>query len=136
MFFRKAKVNKSVQERVKTFSIFFLLLLYVAGNVQVESFHQFFHSLEKALHSSEQEEDPCHRAIYHDSENEGCDHKTHLTAVKKCPLCHVVPLNVQHIAASQSFLFIALPHFFTEFLLSIHVANSFVNLPSRAPPAS
>jgi len=134
MFFRKAKASNGFLQRIKTFSVTLLLLLYVAGNVQVETFHAFFHSLEKAAHSSEQERDPCHRAIYHDSKTEGCDHKTHLTAVKKCPLCHIVPLKGQHIAASNSFEFIELDNVFNNLLLSFRVADTFVGLPARAPP--
>ena len=136
MFFRKASVNKSFLDRLKTFSVTLLLLLYVAGNVQVETFHQFFHSLEKALHSTEQEKDPCHRAVYHDSKKEGCNHKTHITAVKKCPLCHVVPLSATHIATNNSFAFIGLPTIFNDLSLSFHVAGTFISLPARAPPVS
>lgn len=136
MFFRKARVNKSFLERLKTFSVTLLLLLYVAGNVQVETFHQFFHSLEKALHSTEQEKDPCHRAVYHDSKKDGCNHKTHITAVKKCPLCHVIPLNETHIATSNSFAFIGLPIIFNDLSLSFHVADTLIGLPARAPPVS
>lgn len=112
----------------------FLLTLYLAGNVQVESFHDLVHSLEKSLHSVEQEKDPCHRAIYHEIKNDGCDHKTHFTAIKKCPLCHVVPVNVQHVEASNAFQYIHLSNDFGHYLSSGIVIPAFSDLPSRAPP--
>lgn len=135
MFISNVKLNKRHLERFKTFSVILLLILYFAGNVQVETFHQFFHSLEKALHSAEQEKDPCHRAIYHEAKNEGCDHKTHVTAVKKCPLCHVLPLNEQNISAGRSFESIPLLPLGNKHFLSFQVAEAFLALPSRAPPA-
>lgn len=128
------KSNKTNAARIRVFSAAFLLLLYITGNVQFESFHQVFHSLEKSLHSSEQEKDPCHRAIYHDTKDEGCDHKTHVTAVKKCPLCHVVPFNDQYIFASTSFQSVPLQNNFDDSLFFVDILASFTNLPARAPP--
>ena len=121
---------------MRIFSALMLLLLYLAGNVQVESFHQIFHSFEQALHSSDQEKDPCHRSIYHDAEQEGCDHKTHVTAVKKCPLCHIVPLNEKHTSVNHSFEFFSSPSDFKIFSFSIPVAELSGNLSARAPPVS
>jgi hypothetical protein len=106
----------------------------LAGNVQVESFHRVFHSLEKALHSSEQEKDPCHRAIYHETKKEGCDHKTHLTGIKKCPLCHVIPFGDQHATIRQRFLSVEFPTSFNVVSILFLWSDSFYNLPSRAPP--
>ncbi len=113
-----------------------LLLLYLAGNVHVESFHEAFHSLEKSLHSVEQEEDPCHRAIYHEVKNDGCDHKTHVTEIKQCPLCHVVPINVQHFEPSQSFEPFKALSDFIDHLPSTVIVNCLTDLPARAPPAA
>lgn len=134
MSIQKVKWDNRAQRRLKTFAGILLLGLYLTGNVQVESFHQFFHSLEKALHSSEQEKDPCHRAIYHEAKNEGCNHKTHVTAVKNCPLCHVVPFNDQHFAIGQSPLSAEL--FCSFFILCIESIHSDIlyDLPARAPP--
>jgi hypothetical protein len=82
-----------------------LLLLYFIGNVEIQGFHDIVHSFERSLHTPAEEADPCHRAIYHDPSNDGCDHETHVRAVKQCPLCHVIPINVQHFEASNSFVF-------------------------------
>ena len=121
---------------MRVFSVLLLLLLYLTGNVQVESFHKAFHSFEQALHSSDEEKDPCHRAIYHDSKQEGCDHKTHVTAVKKCPLCHIVPLNEKHIAVSHRFESFFSPSDFEAFSFSFPATEISGNLSARAPPVS
>ena len=117
-------------------SVLLLVFLYCAGNVQVESFHKIFHSFEQALHSFDQEKDPCHRAIYHDSKKEGCDHKTHVTAVKKCPLCHLVPLNEKHISVSHVFESFSAPDDFENFCFSVRIVELAENLCARAPPLS
>lgn len=119
---------------LKMFSGILLLLLYLTGNVQVESFHELFHSFERALHSQEEEKDPCHRAIYHDEKEKGCEHKTHFTPIKKCPLCHVVPFNDQHVATVDSF---DPARSFETFYLSRYIISLPVleiTLPARAPP--
>ena len=121
---------------MRIFSALLLLLLYLTGNVQVESFHKVFHSFEQALHSSDEEKDPCHRAIYHDSKQQGCDHKTHVTAVKKCPLCHIGPLNEKHIAVCHSFESFSSPPNFEQFSFSILKAEIPGGLSARAPPVS
>ena len=136
MILAARNMTKGCRGRLKTLSASLLLLLYVMGSVQVESFHDTLHSFEQSLHSFEQEKDPCHRAIYHDSAKEGCDHKTHVTGVKNCPLCHVVPVNAQSIAASQTYQPTVVSVDFNHFSFSHHVKEIFTNLPSRAPPVS
>ena len=129
---RKRIPGKNQPTRI--FSALLLLLLYLTGNVQVESLHRVLHSFEQALHSTEQEKDPCHRAIYHDAKQKGCDHKTHVTAVKKCPLCHIVPLNDKHIAVSHRFESFTSPSNFEQLSVSILVAEISGGLSARAPP--
>jgi hypothetical protein len=121
---------------MRIFSALMLLLVYLTGNVQVESFHKVFHTFEQALHSSDDEKDPCHRSIYHDSRQKGCDHKTHVTAVKKCPFCHIVSLNDKHIAVNHSFETLFSPSDFKEFLFLIPATEISGNLSARAPPVS
>lgn len=112
-----------------------LLLLYFAGNVQFESLHDVVHSFEQSLHTAELENDPCHRAIYHEVENDGCDHETHLTSVEQCPLCHVVPINIQHLEASHSFESLELSNEFGVYSPSDIVVRNAIAIPARAPPA-
>lgn len=132
MFLAKAKSSKIHPSRLRT-SALLLLFLYFAGNVQFESFHQAFHAAEE--HSSDEEQDPCHRAIYHDSQSEGCEHKTHVTAVRNCPLCHVVPFNEQHFFISSSFISLPLANGFQDEISEIGTSISLITPPSRGPPA-
>lgn len=119
---------------MRTISVLLLLLVYFVGSVQIESIHSIFHDVELALHSSEQEEDPCHRAIYHDAKDDACDHATHITAVKKCPLCHVVPFNDQHLPDQNSFRFFSSADtYFSEYFES-GFKSAVTHLPARAPP--
>lgn len=113
-----------------------LLLLYFAGNVQFETFHSVVHSLEQSLHTPDQEEDPCHRAIYHEVEDDGCDHQTHLTSIEQCPLCHVVPISIQLFEASHSFESLELSGDFGEYAPIHLTALELVNVPARAPPVA
>jgi hypothetical protein len=131
---QNVKMRYRIRKCARTFSAILLLLFYVAGNVQFESFHQVFHSLEKALHSAEQENDPCHRSIYHDAKENGCDHKTHVTAVKNCPLCHVVPFNEQHLASNHTIIVESLLDNDQVYLSSFKTEGRFLSTPSRAPP--
>ena len=128
------KTSGTIPECLRTISISLLLLLYVLGNVQIESIHQVFHVLETSLHSSDQEKDPCHRAIYHEATSGGCDHNTHFTAVKNCPLCHVVPVNEQLLSEHKITGSFAPEHIFIEQPISIFADQEFTLLPSRAPP--
>ena len=66
------------------------LFLYLAGTVELDSFHGLFHANEEStLHSLQQENNSCHNAIYHQKKNNVCHHTAHITQFKKCPLCHV-----------------------------------------------
>jgi len=135
MFFPKRYKKRNAVKGMKTLSGVFLLFLYLAGNVQIDGFHQLFHAKDE-LHSVEQELDPCHRAIYHDAEKDGCGHKTHLTEIKKCPLCHVVPHNAQHLSSSHSVESFSLPNIFDDASCAIHVGEIFNSLSARGPPLS
>lgn len=67
---------------------FLLLVLYSLAAFKVDSFHEVFHAGELAeLHSPEQESNPCHKSIYHQTAEQGCAHKSHITENTKCPLC-------------------------------------------------
>lgn len=130
------KNSRAIQKCLRTISISLLLLLYVLGNVQIESIHQVFHALETSLHSSDQEKDPCHRAIYHEATSDGCDHSTHFTAIKNCPLCHVVPINEQLLSEYKTTSSVAQEQVFNEQAFSIFTGDDTHLLPSRAPPIS
>lgn len=116
-------------------SILFLLLFYAIGVLQVESFHSLFHAHEKAaLHSVNEEKDPCHRTVYHGEKEQGCAHKTHVKKSDTCASCAVC-ISSAYIAN----------HYFETKILSFTAAfvsqdeifsaiNPFHQKPSRAPP--
>jgi hypothetical protein len=65
-----------------------LLALYAAAALKVDSIHELLHAREFAeLHSIEQENNPCHKSIYHQEAERGCEHQSHITENTKCPLC-------------------------------------------------
>ena len=136
MLFRKKNRAKNIVKGFRILCGLSMLFLYFVGNVQIESFHQVFHANETELHSSEHEKDPCHRAIYHDTQQDGCKHETHLTEAKKCPLCHVIPHNQQHLAVSHAFEAFSLPVNFNDVFCFNHTGEIFSSLSGRGPPAA
>ena len=85
------KNKKGKRGSLMTYLSIPFLLLYLAGTVQFDSLHSLFHFEEAAvLHSAQQEENSCHNAIYHQQKDNVCHHQSHITPLKKCPLCHAV----------------------------------------------
>jgi hypothetical protein len=75
---------------IKPFVVILLLLLYILGTVEIDTFHSALHANDNTvLHSAQNEKDFCHRTIYHQDKKNGCEHKTHFTDLKLCPLCQV-----------------------------------------------
>lgn len=68
-----------------------LLLIYFAGTSHLEVLHSFYHHHDKSVtHSEEQENNPCHRSIYHfdfDELAKNCGHNAHLVVADKCTIC-------------------------------------------------
>ena len=114
-----------------------LAVLYLLGNVELQSLHSLFHGSQDSqeLHSEANELNSCHQSIYHKLSGAGCDHKTHVAEVKKCPLCQLT-LQAFHLFVSSSariFSYegqdeagaqdVTLPRF------------TLARIPARAPPA-
>jgi hypothetical protein len=80
-----------------------LLFLYLASSVQVDTLHHLVHPDDHiAIHSPENERDTCHQSIYHGGLNTGCEHKSHFSEFKKCPLCQYATHSV-HLYSTQPF---------------------------------
>ena len=118
-----------------TGGMFFLVLIYLAGPVQFNVFHDLFHESEhEDLHSAANEREACHQAVYHHAKEGSCHHKTHLIANNKCSLCHLIVHAPQllsddvlaggqaHTSLQQISLYQSYPFLFSPLL------------PSRAPP--
>ncbi|HEY5690865.1 MAG TPA: hypothetical protein VIS49_05355 [Cyclobacteriaceae bacterium] len=73
------------------FSVLFFLALYLIGTVELSSFHAVIHTTgsDSELHSLVNENNACHQSVYHNKKDESCEHKSHVVALKKCPLCHL-----------------------------------------------
>jgi hypothetical protein len=96
-----------------------LLALYAAAALKVDSIHELVHAREFAeLHSVEQENNPCHKSVYHQEAEKGCEHKSHITENTKCPLCEynssVDELLTDHTTHSEEIRAIALPILLSE----------------------
>jgi hypothetical protein len=116
--------------------ILVLLFLYAVGISQFDGWHKLFHPHDTLIsHSESQEEDSCHRAIFHQDIEKGCEHRTHIVVNNKCDLCDSI-FHTDHILLSklkgsdlsfQSFRFITTPS---------RIAIRFeLILSSRGPPA-
>lgn len=115
--------------------VLFLAALYLLGNVEIQSFHSFFHADEVELHSAINESNGCHQSVYHNKSKESCNHNAHVVELKKCPLCQLT-LQSLHLFVDKSQL---------EFSIDSNSLSGITNeskeelistlVPSRAPPA-
>ena len=96
-------IRKTRQRAFKALSAFFLILLYLAGNVETGNFHRLLHQHQADLHSVENENDPCHRKIYHQEVVQDCGHSTHFSEYNKCKLCDVILIK-DHLPSLSLFL--------------------------------
>lgn len=72
----------------RAFSVILLIVLYSLAAFRIDSVHCLFAQHEAStLHSPEQEQAPCHIAIYHHDRSGGCEHKTHVSENDNCSLC-------------------------------------------------
>jgi hypothetical protein len=113
-----------------------LLAFYVTGPSQFELLHKLIHTHDHSVsHTATQEEDPCHRAIYHNDIEKGCSHHSHIVVTDKCELCDLIShtdqilLSISESVHSQFFSVDF--NFCSPEVLSIGQSI----LPSRAPPA-
>lgn len=130
-------IGRKVKQALKSCFFLLLLTLYVVGNTDIEFIHAAVHSPEAAVsHLSEQENDSCHRAIYHGDRDHGCDHKTHVSKVEKCNLCHLVVTSDQALFSDSSCQFIASLSSVVKYAGVDHATSISPAIPARAPPVA
>lgn len=135
MLYNKILSNNQ-RSKAKALVAGLLLLLYVAGNSQFETFHQILHAHRVVEHSEDEENNPCHRSIFHQAKEDGCEHKVHLTDNRKCPLCHVVT-GSDHLTPIQNIIVNPKSSSAFEPIVKISFYNeAALMLPARAPPAA
>ena len=84
------KAKRRLRNLARLLAVIALLSLYGMGSTQTGYLHQLFHPEEVATaHTTTQEQDPCHRALYHGKDT-GCRHEFHLVKVHSCGLCHTL----------------------------------------------
>ena len=84
-------IRRKTMHGFRTVFTSLLLVLYIASTFQIEVLHKFFHSHDHLVsHAEAQEEDPCHRAIYHHDLEKGCGHHSHILVTNKCDLCDLI----------------------------------------------
>jgi hypothetical protein len=135
MFFTKALRKKRSKRHLRAAYAIFLFLCYAQGIAHLDVLKPIFHSHEATvLHSSEQEEDVCHRTIYHNDKTVVCGHQSHIIASEKCKLCdflfHSDQLTISASSTESVETESAVAHNFT----SVLVTNPTHRLPARAPP--
>jgi hypothetical protein len=120
----------------KTF-LSFILGIYAIGTLPKDFLHQLIHAKEFAeLHSHQNENNPCHIHIYHQSFVEGCHHDSHITEKESCDFeCvravepHTFNLSwIQSDSNHHAIFFNALNSNFEE--------SKFSHRSSRAPPVA
>jgi hypothetical protein len=129
------RILKSDWRKHSTFPIVLLVLLYLIGSVQLESFHSLLHASEEtALHSSDKELDPCHISIYHQERDGACAHKTHVSGKHTCPLCHGI-FHTDHLLLSTCIQSDIAADSFARAGNQLSKAKAIsLTLPARAPP--
>jgi hypothetical protein len=135
--FKSKEVGETCTQQVsKSCFAALLLAVYLIGNTHTKVIHEFVHAHNAiSKHTSEQEENPCHRAIYHDDADRGCSHKAHLAKPEKCSLCHVIFTIDQVIVTDSSTIFITPGFAAFSRIASVAFASTLAELPSRGPPA-
>jgi len=67
-----------------------LLLLYIGGTIGSD-LEQVLHAhTDVESHSVQNEQNACHRTIYHHEKENGCQHNAHFVKTEKCKNCHSV----------------------------------------------
>lgn len=127
-------VKTYLRNSAKVLAVVLLAAAYIIGNSPGEALHELFHPQETVVHTVDQEKDSCHRTIYHQEKEDGCEHKSHISKVDKCTLCHALS-HIDQIAISDStFEFISTDVEVAGKIISHHHSSADTNLPARAPP--
>jgi hypothetical protein len=131
----KGILRREKREHVQVLMLL-LSILYIAGSLQFELLHSFIHRHELVItHSQDQEKDPCHRSVYHNETEEGCEHDAHLIVSTKCQMCDLAFGGDQTTLPHVEF---SLGGFSTEYFefykLNLESYKAVLSS-SRAPPA-
>ena len=125
------------RKQATTFLAIIMALVYVSGIVLTDFVHPLIHQQHTLVkHTANDEQDPCHRAIYHGEKENNATHHNHLVPVnEKCWLCDII-FNYEHVKPEQP-VFAALEHSSPKkFSFSSSLFFALHTLPHlRGPPA-
>lgn len=104
VMFKKVTTRKQRKSLIRI-AVCLLLVLYYVGSTQFEILHSFVHKLESQVtHTFGQENDPCHRLIYHNDVENECHHDSHLFVSDKCHMCDLVYQGDQTLLTHREFV--------------------------------
>ena len=128
---------KPVIKLFQTIVLLVLALLYTAGSLQIDSIHRLIHKhSEREKHTPEQERNACHRVVYHNQSQGACEHPTHFSESKKCPLCNGTTSQAALISAGQQVTGILAAPLPARTILQSASREHPALLPARAPPGA
>ena len=87
---KRVVMKKTGSSAVRALTLL-LMILYISGSTSIELLHSMLDNdqVTAVAHTQKQEQDPCHRIIYHNDTEHGCDDDSHLIASDKCDMCDV-----------------------------------------------
>jgi hypothetical protein len=118
----------------KAWSGILLLIFYFFGS-HLQQIHTSLHSEhhQRVLHSPQQENDPCHRNLFHHEKN-ACEHKTHISNSEKCSLCEWNVYKEEWVASNEPATGPNHVAIINSTVVSFIITDLSIHLCSRAPP--
>ena len=131
LMFKAIVEDSRIWEGFKSITLSLFLALYIAGSTGYGLLHQH-QSL--VSHSAEEENDPCHKAIYHVEEEQACKHESHVSKKESCCDCHLLFHSDQIIFRNSFTQSVIREVFVRDIQLLSHSDEISVHHPSRGPP--
>jgi hypothetical protein len=95
---------KKMRNGISKILAFLFVILYVVGTSNLDLLHKLVHKHKAAVtHNEEQEKDHCHRLIYHNDVERGCNHHSHSIVSDNCQMCDMACHGDQSIVPDISF---------------------------------
>jgi hypothetical protein len=130
--FKAIVVSSRIWKGFRAVALSFALALYIAGSTGYGLLHQ--HS-SQVSHSIEEENDPCHKAIYHVEQENACEHGSHISKKESCCDCHLLFHSDQIIFRNSLTHADDLQVFDQGILIVAHPEEIALYHPSRGPPS-